>query len=50
MVDRNDHDADEATFYVSGKVHEHIVRSWGTENVHIVREHIRDSPKVNIRF
>jgi hypothetical protein len=50
MLDRNDHDADEATFYVSGKVQEHSVRSWGTENLHIVREHIHDSPKVNVWF
>jgi len=50
MLDRNDQDEDEATFYVSGKVHEHSVRSWGTENVHVVREHIRDSLKFNVWF
>jgi hypothetical protein len=38
---------DEATFHVSGKVHRHNVRIWGTENPH-VREHIRDSPKINV--
>jgi hypothetical protein len=38
---------DEATFHVSGKVHRHNVRIWGTENPH-VREHIRDSPKVKV--
>jgi hypothetical protein len=26
---------DEATFHVSGKVHRHNVRIWGTENPHI---------------
>jgi len=50
MLDRNDHGEDEATFYVSGKVHEHRARSWGTENVHIVREHLGGSPKVNVWF
>jgi hypothetical protein len=38
----------EATFHVSGKVHRHNVRIWDTENPHVVREHIRDSPKVNV--
>jgi len=48
MLDRSDHDTDGATFYVPGKVHEHNVRSWVTEILHIVREQIRDSPKVNV--
>jgi hypothetical protein len=57
MLDRIDLDVDflkkimftdEATFHVSGKVHGHNVRIWGTENPHVVREHIRDSPKVNV--
>jgi hypothetical protein len=43
MLDRNDHGAGEATFCVSGKVHKHSVRSWGTENLHI-----SDSLKVDV--
>jgi hypothetical protein len=39
---------DEATFHVLGKVRRHNVRIWGTENPHVGREHIRDSPKVNV--
>jgi hypothetical protein len=38
----------EATFHVSGKVYRHNVRIWGTENPHVVREHIRESPKANV--
>jgi hypothetical protein len=38
---------DKATFQVSGKVHKHNVRIWGTKNPHVVRKHIRDNPKVN---
>lgn len=40
--------SDEATFYISGKVNRHNVQIWGSENSHEVREHIRDSPKVNV--
>lgn len=40
--------SDESTFHVSGKVNRHNVRIWGSENPHVVQEHIRDSPKVNV--
>ena len=36
---------DEACFHVSGKVNCHNVRIWGSENPHMVIEHIRDGPK-----
>ena len=39
---------DEACFHVSGKVNQHNVRIWGSENPHVVIEHILDSPKVNV--
>jgi hypothetical protein len=39
---------DESTFHVSGKVNRHNVRIWGTETPHVVTEHERDSPKVNV--
>ncbi|PNF20694.1 hypothetical protein B7P43_G00323 [Cryptotermes secundus] len=35
-------------FYVSGMVHKHNVRIWGTENRRVIVEHMRDSPKVNV--
>lgn len=37
-----------ATFRVSGKIHRHSVRIWGTENPHVVKEHMRNSPKLNV--
>ena len=40
--------SDEATFHVSGKVRQHSVWIWGTENPHAIIEHVRDLPKVNI--
>lgn len=40
--------SDEATFHVCGKVNKHNVRIWGTEKPYEVREHIRDSPKLNV--
>ena len=33
---------DEATFHVSGLVHRHNVRIWGTENPHVVQEMFHD--------
>ena len=39
---------DEAYSHVLGKVNQHNVRIWGSENPHMVIEHIRDSPKVNV--
>lgn len=39
---------DEATFHLSGKVNKQNVRIWGSEKPHAIREHIRDSPKVNV--
>lgn len=40
----------EVAFRVSDNIHRHNVRIWGTENPHIVREHISDSPKVDVCF
>jgi hypothetical protein len=40
--------SDEATFHLSGKVNRHSVRIWVPENPHVVHEHIRDSPKLNV--
>ena len=40
--------SDEATFHTSGNVNRHNTIFWGTENSHIVREHERASPKVNV--
>jgi hypothetical protein len=40
--------SDEATFHVCGKVNRHNCRIWGSENPHVLREHLRDSPKVNV--
>lgn len=39
---------DEATFHVSGAVNRHNVRIWGSESPQALREHMRDSPKVNV--
>ena len=38
----------EATFHLSGRVHRHNVRIWGKGNPHVIREHERDSPKLNV--
>ncbi|PNF39386.1 hypothetical protein B7P43_G13583 [Cryptotermes secundus] len=40
--------SDETTFYLSGFVNRHNVRIWGSQNPHVYREHIRDSPKLNV--
>jgi len=39
--------SDEATFHTSGHVNRHNTIFLGTENLRIIREHERDSPKVN---
>ena len=39
---------DEACFHVPGKVNQYNVRIWGSENPHIVIEHIRNISKVNV--
>ena len=39
---------DKACFHVSGKVNWHNVWIWGSENPHMVIEHIRGNPKVNV--
>ena len=39
---------DETCFDVSGKVNQPNVKICGSENPHMVIEHIRDSPKVNV--
>jgi hypothetical protein len=40
--------SDEVTFHTCGKVNRHNIRIWGAENPHSVREHFRDSKKVNV--
>ena len=40
--------SDESTFHISGKVNRYNVRIWGSQNPHVVVEHQRDSPKVNV--
>ena len=39
---------DEACFHASGKVNRHNMRIWGSKNPHVVIEHLRNSPKVNV--
>ena len=41
---------EDACFHVSGKVNRHNVRIWGSENPHMVIEHIRNTPKVNVWY
>ena len=40
--------SDKSTFHISGKVHRHNVRIWGTENPNEMVQHERASPKINI--
>jgi hypothetical protein len=40
--------SDEATFHINGSVNRHNCQIWGSENPHIVKEHVQDIPKVNI--
>ena len=40
--------SDEATFHMSEVVSRHNVWIWGSENPHVYREHILDSPKLNV--
>jgi hypothetical protein len=40
--------SDESTFHLTGNVNRHNVRTWGSETPHVVSEHERDSPKVNV--
>jgi hypothetical protein len=40
--------SDEATFHISGTVNRHNCRIWGSENPRVIREHERDSPKLNV--
>jgi hypothetical protein len=39
---------DESTFHISGKVNEHNVHIWGTDNLREMVEHVRDSPNGNV--
>jgi hypothetical protein len=36
------------TFRINGKVNQHNVRVWETENPHVTLEHERDSPKMKV--
>ena len=40
--------SNEATFHGTGKVNKHDTCIWGTEHPHVIQEHVRDSPKVNV--
>ena len=40
--------SDEATFCLSGKVNRQNLRIWSTENPHEFRQHIRDTPRLNV--
>lgn len=40
--------SDEATFNLSGKVNRHNVRIWGSQNPHVIQEHVRGSPKIHV--
>lgn len=40
--------SDEATFHISGRVNKHNCVIWATEHPKEVREHMRDSAKVNV--
>jgi hypothetical protein len=57
MLDRTDQNtnylsnamfSDKANFHTCGKVNRHNIRIWGSEHPHSVREHVRDSKKVNV--
>lgn len=38
----------EATLRACGKTNKHNIRIWGTDNLHVTLEYVRDSPKVNV--
>lgn len=40
--------SDKASFSTSGQVNKHNVRIWGLQKQNCVREHVRDSSKVNV--
>ena len=40
--------SDEAIFHFCGKINKHNCRIWGSENPHVIHEHERDTPKVNV--
>jgi hypothetical protein len=42
--------SDESTFHLSGKVHRHNVRIWGTENPHAIAHYERTSPKIDVFY
>ena len=39
---------DEATFHLCGKINKHNCQIWGSANLHVIHEHERDMPKVNV--
>ena len=39
---------DEAIFHTSGHVNRRNTIFWGSEHPHVIREHIRDSPKISV--
>ena len=40
--------SDEATFLLCAKINNHKCRIWGSGNLHVIHEHERDTPKVNV--
>jgi hypothetical protein len=40
--------SDGCTFHVSGKVNTQSVRFWGSEQPHVILEHVHDNPKVTV--
>lgn len=40
--------SDEAIFHTSGHVNKRNTIFWGSEHPHVIREHVRDSPKVTV--
>jgi hypothetical protein len=42
--------SDKATYHLSGKVNQHNIRIWGSDNPGSYREMVRDSPKMNVRY
>ena len=39
---------DEATFHLCGKINKHNCQIWSSENPHVIHEHERGMPKVNV--
>jgi hypothetical protein len=42
--------SDDAIFHFSGKINRRNCRIWGSQNYHVVWEHEREAPKINVWF